>query len=216
MKIAQGSKSWILTTFLIGLFFLVVSIIFRQNIFGSIFLFICVIWLLLGDFFILFFRDPARKIGRGIVACADGKIREIKRMKDDVIGQCIRISTFMNLHDVHVNRMPIDGVVKGVVHIPGGYVPAFKKESEKNERVILIISTDIGLVKIIQIAGTIARRIVPYISKGDKVKKGERIGIIRLGSRVDVYLPYEKIKKTIVKNKDRVKAGESTIAEIND
>lgn len=215
MKIAQGSKSLILSAFLIGLFFLVVSIIFRQNIFGIISLFICLIWLLLGDFFILFFRDPDRKTGEGIVACADGKIREIKKMKESDIGQCIRISTFMNLHNVHVNRMPLDGVVEDVVHIPGGYVPAFKKESEKNERVILTIITDIGLVKIIQIAGTIARRIVPYISKGDKVKKGERIGIIRLGSRVDVYLPSGKIKKTVVKNKDSVKAGESTIAEIN-
>lgn len=216
MKIAQGSKSWIIITLLLGLFFLIISVVFRQKIFGIISLFICVVLLILAGFFILFFRDPDRKTGKGIVACADGKIREIKKIKDKKLGECFRISTFMNIYDVHVNRMPMGGLVKDVTHISGGYVPAFKKESERNERVIFTIITDIGMVKIIQIAGTIARRIVPYIGEGDNVKKGEKIGIIRLGSRVDIYLPSEKIKKIVVKSNDRIRAGESTIAEIND
>ena len=122
----------------------------------------------------------------------------------------------MNVHNVHVNRMPLDGIVKDVVHHSGIHLPAFKKESEKNERVITTIDTNIGTIKVNQIAGTLARRIVPYIKKGDKLKKGERIGIIRFGSRVDVYLPSKKIKKILVKIGEVVKAGETTIAEIND
>ena len=81
---------------------------------------------------------------------------------------------------------------------------------------ILTIDSNIGIVRVVQIAGTLARRIVPYVKKGDKLKKGEKIGIIRLGSRVDVYLPSKKIKRACVKVGDRVKAGEDRLAEIND
>ncbi|MCK5636932.1 MAG: phosphatidylserine decarboxylase family protein, partial [Thermoplasmatales archaeon] len=140
----------------------------------------------------------------------------ISKLKDKEVGDCTKISTFMNLYNVHVNRIPLDGTVKDVVHISGIHLPAFKKESEKNERVITTIDTKIGSVKVIQIAGTLARRIVPYIKKGDKLKKGERIGIVRFGSRVDVYLPTKKIKKINVKVGEIVKAGETTLAEIND
>ena len=121
----------------------------------------------------------------------------------------------MNLYNVHVNRIPLEGTIKDVVHISGTHLPAFKKESEGNERVIIMIDTDIGAIKLIQIAGTLARRIVPYIKKGDKLKKGEKIGIIRLGSRVDIYIPSKKIKKINVKLGDMIKAGEKSIAEIN-
>ena len=167
-------------------------------------------------FFVYFFRDPDREIGNGFVASADGRIREISNLKDKDIGDCTKISTFMNLHNVHVNRIPLDGTVKDITHISGIHLPAFKKESEKNERVITIIKTDIGIIKIIQIAGTLARRIFPYVKKGDKLKKGEKIGLIKFGSRVDVYLPSKKIKNINVKLGDKVKAGETTLAEIND
>jgi len=179
-------------------------------------LFISFLLLLLTGFFLLFFRDPERNIGKGIVAPADGKIREISSIKDSEIGECTKISTFMNVYNVHVNRMPMDGTIKNIVHLSGTHLPAFKKESERNERVILLLKTEIGTVKIIQIAGTLARRIVPYVKKGDAVKKGEKIGIIRLGSRVDIYLPTKKIQTITVNVKDRVKAGEDTIAKIHD
>ncbi|RLF36271.1 MAG: phosphatidylserine decarboxylase family protein, partial [Thermoplasmata archaeon] len=161
-------------------------------------------------------RDPEREVGEGVVACADGKIREITSLKDEDIGESIKVSTFMNVYNVHVNRMPFDGVIKDIKHVSGSYVPAFKKESERNERVIILVDTEIGILKIIQIAGTLARRIVLYIKNGDKVKKGEKIGMIRLGSRVDIYLPSKSIKMVNVKVGDRVKAGCDTIAEIND
>ena len=215
MKFAQGSSSWILTPFLIGIFFLILSLILRELL-GSVSLFISVILFLMTILFLVFFRDPERDIGSEIVAPADGKIREISKIKDDDTGECTKISTFMNLHNVHVNRMPFDGVIKDVIHIDGSHLPAFKKDSERNERVIIKANTDIGMIKIIQIAGTLARRIVPYVKNGDKLKKGDRIGLIRLGSCVDVYLPNKKIKNITVKINDRIKAGVDTIAEIHD
>lgn len=216
MKIAKGSKGWILSAFIPGIFFMILYLIFYNLILGSIILFFSVALLLLTVFFLMFFRDPDRQIGKGIVVCADGKIREIIEVDDEKIGKCLKISTFMNVQNVHVNRMPIDGVIKDVVHKKGAHLPAFKKESERNEHVILSIDSDIGIVRVVQIAGTLARRIVPYVKVGDKLKKGEKIGIIRLGSRVDVYLPSKKIKKVCVKVGDRVKAGEDRLAEIND
>ena len=215
MKFAQGSWPWILTPFLIGVFFVILSLIFKE-ILSSIFLFISFILFLMTILFLVFFRDPERNIGKELVAPADGKIREISKIADDDIGDCTKISTFMNLHNVHVNRMPFDGIIKDVVHIDGAHLPAFKKESERNERVIITANTDFGIIKIIQIAGTLARRIVPYVKSGDKIKKGDKIGLIRLGSRVDVYLPVKKIKHITVKVNDRIKAGADTIAEIND
>lgn len=214
MKIAQGSLSWILTPFLIGCFFVILSLILKELL-GILFLFISVILFLMTILFLIFFRDPGRDIGNGIVAPADGKIREISQLKDNDIGECTKISTFMNVHNVHVNRMPLDGIIKDVTHIDGSHLPAFKKESERNERVIITANTGIGMIKIIQIAGTLARRIAPYVKRGDKLKKGDKIGLIRLGSRVDIYLPTKKIKHITVKINDRIKAGADTIAEIN-
>lgn len=216
MKIARGSKPWILASLIVGLFFLILTLIFSWSIPKFISLFFTVVVFLKTIVLIIFFRDPDRDIGKGIVACADGRIREISNLKCDDVGDCIKISTFMNIYNVHVNRLPLDGTVKNIVHKSGIHLPAFKKESEKNERIITTIDTNIGTIKIIQIAGTLARRIVPYIKKVDKLKKGERIGIIKFGSRVDVYLPAKNIKNINVKVGDMAKAGETTIAEIND
>ena len=175
MKIAQGSTPWILSASIAGIFFMIMTLISNWPIPGVIFLFLTIVIFLKTGVLLLFFRDPERNIGRGIVACADGRIREISNLKDDKIGDCTKISTFMNLYNVHVNRILLDGTIKNVVHISGIHLPAFKKESEKNERVIITIDTKIGPIKVIQIAGTLARRIVPYVKKGDKLKKGERM-----------------------------------------
>jgi phosphatidylserine decarboxylase len=166
--------------------------------------------------FIVFFRDPDRNIGNDIVAVADGKIREISNVKDKDIGECIKISTFMNIHNVHVTRMPISGKTLSIDHYKGKHIPAFKKESGKNERVVSIIKTDIGKIKIIQIAGTVARRIVPYFKQNEYIEKGEKIGLIRMGSRVDLYLPTKIVKTITISVNDRLKAGESTVAKLND
>ena len=216
MNLAKGSKPWIYSAFIAGIVLLILFVFFIDKYNGIIFLFLSTIVFIKAIFLFQFFRDPERIIGEGIVACADGRIREICNTKDEDVGNCTKISTFMNIYNVHVNRIPLDGNIIDIVHKHGIHLPAFKKESEKNERVITTFDSNIGTLKVIQIAGTIARRIVPYINKGDKLKKGDKIGIIRLGSRVDVYLPTKKIKNISVKVGDFVKAGETTIAEIND
>jgi phosphatidylserine decarboxylase len=215
MKIAKGGLYWIIPSFLVTLFFIVLTIYVNEPI-KYVILFIFMLSLLISFILLIFFRDPERKIGKGIVAVADGVIREITKEEDKDVGKCTKISTFMNFYNVHVNRMPIDGVIKDITHQNGAHIPAFKKESEKNERIILLLKTNIGSIKIIQIAGTLARRIVPYVKKGDNVRKGEKIGLIRLGSRVDIYLPTKRIKSITVKVKDKIQAGEDTIAEAHD
>ncbi|WP_225846030.1 phosphatidylserine decarboxylase [Streptomyces sp. HPF1205] len=133
-----------------------------------------------------FFRDPEREIAKGrVVSPADGVVQSIMPWKD---GRT-RVAIFMSPLNVHVNRAPLAGTVTSVEHVRGGYVPAFNKESENNERVIWHFDTDLGDVEVVQIAGAVARRIVPYVPRGCKVEQGERIGLIRFGSRVDVYLP---------------------------
>jgi phosphatidylserine decarboxylase len=209
MRIATGGFSWIIaaTALLIlagiGTFFSSDILQIFGYFFIGFFMFALIILL-------IFFRDPDRKIGDGIIAVADGIIQEITEI-DDQDQHWIRISTFMNVHNVHVNRMPLDGEILQLSHHSGGYIPAFKKESERNERVELVIKTNIGLIKIILIAGTIARRIVPYVQQGDVVNKGKRIGLIRLGSRVDVYFPKTAVK-IMIHRREHVRAGVDTIA----
>ena len=208
MKIAKDGLSWIITPLLFAIIFYITTI-FVNGLMKYVSFFLTFLFLFISCILLIFFRDPDRKIGKGVVAVADGRIREIVEIKDSEVGNSIKISVFMNIQNVHVNRMPIDGEIKKITHHEGAHIPAFQKESEKNERVIFIIKTKIGIIKIVQTAGTIARRIVPYVKEGEKVKKGEKIGIIRLGSRVDVYLPSKGIKSINLKIKDKIKAGEN-------
>ncbi|MEV7866238.1 phosphatidylserine decarboxylase [Streptomyces sp. NPDC088124] len=133
-----------------------------------------------------FFRDPEREITQGrVISPADGVVQSIMPWKD---GRT-RVAIFMSPLNVHVNRAPLAGTVTSVEHVPGGFVPAFNKESENNERVVWHFDTELGDIEMVQIAGAVARRIVPYLPQGTKVEQGERIGLIRFGSRVDIYLP---------------------------
>lgn len=133
-----------------------------------------------------FFRDPERTPGSGrILSPADGVVQSIDPWPD---GRT-RVAIFMSPLDVHVNRAPLAGTVTSVEHVAGGFLPAFNKDSDTNERVVWHLDTALGDIELIQIAGAVARRIVPYVSVGAKVERAERIGLIRLGSRVDVYLP---------------------------
>ena len=201
MRIAKGCWSWVITPFLLSILFLILS--WLNHWFLA--LFIPIFCLLI--FFLIFFRDPERVIGEGIVSPADGRIRDLYQSNDQWF-----ISIFMEINNVHVNRMCIDGRIINITHFPGYHLRAWKKESEFNERMVITMDTAIGQVTVIQIAGLIARRVYPYIKKGDVLKKGDRIGIIRLGSRVDVFLPVDKIQSVPVKVGDHVKAGQDTIA----
>ena len=150
-----------------------------------------------------FFRDPEREITDGrVISPADGVVQSIMPWKD---GRT-RVAIFMSPLNVHVNRAPLAGTVTSVEHVPGGYVPAFNKESENNERVIWHFDTELGDIEVVQIAGAVARRIVPYVPRGCKVEQGDRIGLIRFGSRVDVYLP-EGVRPA-------VEAGQTTTAGV--
>ena len=154
-----------------------------------------------------FFRDPERHPRASqLVAAADGRVTAVDRRGD---GRW-RIATYMSLRDVHVNRAPIDGVVVSVEHRPGGHLPAFDKDSERNERLHWRLDTARGELEIIQIAGALARRIVPYRAPGEQVRRGDRIGLIRFGSRVDVILPPGLTPAVVVG--DRLRAGESRLA----
>ena len=214
MKLAKGSSVWIGLPLACGLCCQIVGMLFWWFL-GSILLFVAFICYLLTMTFLVFFRDPKRTVGDGIVACADGTIREISLTNDETVGKTLRISTFMNIYNVHVNRMPFMGTIQVLTHHNGGYVPAFRKESERNERVELIVDTALGTIKIVQIAGTLARRIQPYVHEGDLMEKGDKIGMIKLGSRVDVYLPERFIHHVVVQKGDRVKAGEDTLVKVN-
>lgn len=133
-----------------------------------------------------FFRDPERVPGEGrLISPADGVVQSIDPWPD---GRT-RVAIFMSPLNVHVNRAPAAGTVTSVEHVPGGFVPAFNKDSDQNERVVWHFDTVLGDIEMVQIAGAVARRIVPYLFAGAKVVQGERVGLIRFGSRVDVYLP---------------------------
>ena len=177
-----------------------------------------------------FFRDPRRvtPLGEGlIVAPADGLITLIKQVEpprelvqDDgngtpglPAGMVTRVSIFMSVFDVHINRAPIGGTVRRVVYIPGKFLNAdLDKASEENERQHLLIDQAGGLaVGFTQIAGLVARRIVPFVKPGDMLAAGQRVGLIRFGSRVDVYLPAGTEPLVLVGQKTI--AGETVLAQ---
>ena len=178
-----------------------------------------------------FFRDPVRvtpRDDRFIVSPADGLVSLISKVAppreltvDDgsttvaMSSETVtRVSVFMSVFDVHINRAPIGGTVRRVVYIPGRFMNAdLDKASEENERQHIMIERGDGmLVCFTQIAGLIARRIVPFIKPGDMLASGQRIGLIRFGSRVDIYLPTGTEPQVVLGQK--VVAGETVIAEI--
>jgi phosphatidylserine decarboxylase len=158
-------------------------------------------------FFAGFFRDPERPIGGGIVSAADGKVRAVT-----VEGERTRISVFMNVTNVHVNRMPLDGMFSRIQSGGAGYRPAYRTDADRNVARTYLIDTALGPVEIVQITGILARRLVSFVKSGEPRRRGERFGMIVLGSRVDVVLPTARVRPT-VRVGDRVWAGRSTIAE---
>jgi len=165
-----------------------------------------------------FFRDPERTSpeGKGIfVAPADGKVILIKEVyeKDYLKSDVKEISIFMSPLNVHVNRAPCDGKVIEVKYSPGNFIAAYKDDaSVKNEHIDMLLEGEQGRVLVRQVAGFLARRAVCRARAGDVLKRGERFGIIKFSSRLDVYLP--KDAQVMVKLGDKVKAGETIIASM--
>src|SRR4051795_2721970 len=185
-------------------------------------------WLLVGVtiWVATFFRDPVRTTPSGdkfIVSPADGLITMITKVPpppelrgpeglDD--GEYTRVSIFMSVFDVHINRAPIAGRVKRMAYVPGKFVNAdLDKASEDNERQHFLIEGANGLrIGFTQIAGLVARRIMAFVKEGDAVDAGQRVGLIRFGSRVDVYLPAGTSPRVLLGQ--RAIAGETVIAEV--
>jgi phosphatidylserine decarboxylase len=178
-----------------------------------------------------FFRDPERVVPQAdtlILSPADGIVSLITEVEPPLelqiddgsgvpglpAGPVTRVSIFMSVFDVHINRTPVGGTVRRVVYIPGRFVSAeLDKASEENERQHLLVERSDGLrVGFTQIAGLVARRIVPFVKPGDILAKGQRVGLIRFGSRVDIYLPGGTDAKVMIGQS--VIAGETVLAEI--
>jgi phosphatidylserine decarboxylase len=174
---------------------------------------LAIVPVVLACFFLWFFRDPNRAIPAGpgqIVSPADGKIHEV-----DVIettqGSRLKLSIFLNVFDVHVNRAPSEAVISEVNYRKGLFVNAMRQDSAVvNEQNMIVMDCGTHEITIKQIAGLLARRIVCFVKVGDRVKRGERVGLIKFGSRVDILMPASA--ELQVKKGDRVKGGATVLA----
>ena len=142
-----------------------------------------------------------RTVGEGVISPADGRVLYVEHNT---------LAIFMSLMDMHVNLMPYEGRIVKMKHYEGGHAPAYGNVGN-NERLETEIESEIGKIKVVQIAGMIARRIVPYVREGDTLGKGDKIGIIRFGSRVELVLP--RSCQIVVREGQKIKAGE-TIAHV--
>ena len=166
----------------------------------------------------LFFRNPERTPPEGenlVLSPADGRVMEIVRDAHSErldSSPLTRISIFMSIFNTHVNRWPTSGIVKEITHVPGKFLDARNSEASLvNEHNSLVVQGKYGTIEVVQIAGKIARRIACWVSRGDTARRGDRFGLIRFGSRLDVYLPGSPTPA--VKIGDTVRAGVSVLCE---
>ena len=206
MLISKEGRIFVIPMFIATLLFWFFHFTQQIDILYPILLFVLFI------FCLNFSRDPKRPIPKGvnqIVSPADGKIVRLDSIVDEEIGNSIIISIFLNIFNVHVNRMPIDGKFYDIEYNKGRFLLAFQHNaSDENEKNIIKLKTKIGTIKIVQIAGLLARRIICYAEKGNSMKIGDRLGFMRFGSRIDIILP-DKIKLNVKKG-DKV-IGNTTI-----
>ena len=214
MQIAKGAVSTTLTVLVLGLvpagLCLGLGETVAAAIFGGLGLSAAVLVL-------FFFRDPERESDAdpaAVLSGADGMIHAVEEFEETryLRGEIVRISTFLNLFNVHVNRSPLSGVVEIVDYCPGKKLFAFlRAASEYNEHNAIVIRGDRVHCMVRQIVGPVARRVFCWKSPGTEVKRGERIGIMKFGSRLDVYLPRDCVE-VLVREGDKVRAGETVIA----
>jgi len=170
-------------------------------------------------FMAFFFRDPEREIPAGdgvFVSGADGVVNAIEVMREDVYLKCdaVRITVFLNVHNVHVNRMPMAGQVELCTYTPGKFLAAWEeKASFENGRSTVGVRGEKTSCLVRQIVGLVARRVVTRVKKGDTLEKGERFGLMKFGSRLDVYFPVADVEVTVKKGQ-KVVAGETVIATL--
>ena len=169
-------------------------------------------------FLAYFFRDPDRnppRDGNVVVSGADGVVSLITELEHPLLpGKLVRISTFLSVFDVHVNRCPVAGTVRHLAYVPGRKVFAFLDEaSEVNEHSTILVENPRFTCLVKQIVGPVARRVFYWLKVGQTIEQGDRIGMMKFGSRMDVYLPAERFE-ILVKKGDRVVAGESVMARL--
>ncbi len=173
-------------------------------------------------FVVQFFRDPPREIPRdedAVLSPADGRVIKVERAFDPYANrEAILISVFMNVFNVHSNRVSVNGQVKKIEYFPGKFLNAdLDKASTENERNAMVLESMFAgqskTITLVQVAGLIARRILCYVQVGDELQKGQRYGFIRFGSRVDVYLPIDALVK--VSPGDKVSATMTILAKLN-
>ncbi|MGC3988671.1 MAG: phosphatidylserine decarboxylase family protein [Chthoniobacteraceae bacterium] len=183
---------------------------------GAVFITVAAFWLLIFGYVLWFFRDPERTSppsSTEIVAAADGVVVEIEDMEETEVTQqrMRRVAIFLSVFNVHTNRAPIAGEVTYLKHFPGTYLDARDPEcSKKNEAQTWAFKNERSTLVVRQITGAIARRIVAWSKVGDRVEKGERFGMIRFGSRTEVYLPLDC--EIVTKIGDKVAGGATVIA----
>ena len=198
--------------FFYGLGFVIVAVIAW---YVSHLLWLVALPVVLAMFFLWFFRDPSRKVPDGpglIVSPGDGKVEQVEWIEFPDGGR-LRMTIFLNVFDVHVNRVPVGGVVTLAEHHEGQFMNAMKPESAvHNEQTLITIDAGGYTVSFKQIAGLLARRIVCNLKVGDRVERGQRMGLIKFGSRVDVLMPAETNPQ--VKVGDRVKGGSSILGQL--
>jgi phosphatidylserine decarboxylase len=202
--LAKGSKRVFILFGCIAVHFASIYMLFKR----PVLLYACIVFLLLFIFSFYFFRDPERngKIGaHHMLSPADGRVVSVDGNK---------ICIFMNVTDVHVNRIPMDGQVLATQHSKGSYFPAFLKNSIHNERLTTKLKTPHGFVELVQIAGFGFRRIQSYINTGDAVSQNQRFGVILFGSRVDVTVP--ESFDIHVQKFQKVRAGVTIVASLKE
>ena len=195
---------------------LVVGVILAVLFRNSAWVWVSVPFFALGAFSLFFFRDPPRVASADadeIVAPADGRIVSVDDLEESPYydGPCKRIAIFLSIFNVHVNRSPVNGTVYRIEYKPGKFKPAMKDEaSELNEANTLYMDSDHGRVTVRQISGLVARRIVCIAEEGSNLEQGQKFGMIKFGSRTELYLPPDT--QACVKLNDKVKAGTSIVA----
>ena len=209
MRISREARPFLLVTGLPAL----VAVYWAAQTAGLAANLLTILLLVLTGFIAFFFRDPERVSPpepNAILASGDGRVVAVEPIEDPWVGDAVKISVFLSIFNVHVNRMPCAGRVERVEHVPGQFKLAFvDKASEDNERTEIAIEGAAGRVIVKQIAGLIARRIVCRLVPEQRVEAGERFGLIRFGSRIDHILPASAEIRVAIK--DRVRGGETVI-----
>jgi phosphatidylserine decarboxylase len=220
MKIAKYGLDNFLVGIVIGVIIIICALVFNYPM--SLKVISWILGLLIIFFMFWFFRDPERNIPlialedpSVILAPADGKVVEIKEVDEiNVLKQKVRqISIFLSPLDVHINRSPVTGKVFYFKYYPGKYLVAYHpKASEENEHTLIGVTNEFGSVAFKQIAGILARRVVCVIKEGDEIRAGDKIGMMKFGSRMDILLPLNA--RIFVKVGDKVRGGETIIARL--